>query len=138
MLDRSQLEIAIGASLAGAVLVGWLLHALWRRLSRAPSSDPARLRVLAGRLHDAEASLERTEAALREAEEARDAAIAAETRALEEQEARMSAAAQAVQAELEAELRELRIDRETAMDGLRNARARIAELEAKLQASGQG
>ncbi|MDT8343445.1 MAG: hypothetical protein RQ752_03325 [Thermohalobaculum sp.] len=54
MFARAELEIAIAVTLAAAMLLGWLLHALWRRLSPVPQSHAGRMAVMARRLHEAE------------------------------------------------------------------------------------
>jgi len=43
MLSGGQLAIAISAILASAVLLGWVLHWLWMRLSNAAITDTARI-----------------------------------------------------------------------------------------------
>lgn len=136
MLDRSGLEIAIGVTLAAAILLGWLLHALWRRLSPTPASHAGRLAVLARRLHEAEEARDAAIEVRLEAEAALDACAAEHQRAMVEQEDRLTAAAARREAELERALREMTADRDASMDGLRLARAQIAELEAALARPG--
>lgn len=130
MFDRAELEIAIGVTLAAAILLGWLLNALWRRLSPVPTSHAGRIAVMARRLHEAEEARDAAIEARLEAEAALDARTAEQQRALAEQEARLTAAAARHEAELERALREVTADRDASMEGLRNARARILELEA--------
>lgn len=130
MFDRAELEIAIAVTLAAAMLLGWLLHALWRRLSPAPQSHAGRMAVMARRLHEAEEAREAAIAARLELEAALDACTAEHRRTLDEVEARLTAAAARREAELTRALREMTADRDASMDGLRHARARIADLEA--------
>lgn len=129
MLDRNELEIAIGITLVAAIVLGWVLHALWRRLSPAPSSHAGRMAVMARRLHEAEAARDAAIEARSALEAALEERSADHQRALAELESRLTAAAAEREAELARELREAIVDRDTAMEGLRQARIRIAELE---------
>ena len=133
MLSGAQLATAISAVLVTAVVLGWILHWIWVRLSNAATSDKDRLADMSNRLHDANRARE-------EAEEARDlaenllATREAETeQQLAEMQARMDGAVEGREAELIAELREARTDSETSMAGLRAARTRIMELEAEIE-----
>jgi len=134
MLDGSQLQTAIAAVLIGAVLIGILLHWLWSRLWRPNASNSVQLDAMAMRLHEADLSRE-------EAEEARETAKAllarrdAETaERLAEMQARVDGAFVGREAELAGELEATRLELETMHDGLVNARRRIIELEAKIEA----
>lgn len=136
MFDRAELEIAIGVTLAAAILLGWLLHALWRRLSPVPTSHAGRMAVMARRLHEAEEARDAAIEARLSAETAVNACTAEHQRAMADLEARIVTAAARREAELERALRAMTADRDASMDGLRQARARIAELEAGIPATG--
>ena len=129
MFSRNDLEIAIGVTLAGAVIVGWLLHALWNRLAPTPASHAGQLAALAERLHEAEMERDAAIEARLEAEAALADREAEHQRAIVDAEDRLSAGAARREAELQRELREVSADRDASMDGLRAARVRIAELE---------
>lgn len=134
MLDRFELSIAMTAVLLGAVLLGWLLRWLWVWLTPRPKPSEQRMGELIALLHE-------TEVKLRDAETARDAAKAeAETREADafqlvaDLQSRLDGQVGGREADLMRELREAKVDAETSMDGLRNARIRISELEAELGA----
>lgn len=129
MFARDELEIAIGVTLAAAVIAGWLLNALWNRLSPRPSSHAGQLAAMAERLHESEMERDAAIEARLEAEAALAAREAEHQRALAETEERLAAAALRREAELQRDLREALADRDASMDGLRVARVRIAELE---------
>lgn len=133
MLSGNQLAIAITAVLAAAILIGWVLHWLWLFLSREPRTDSARMEVLINRLHEADHAREEAEKA-RDLAEAMRARRKAETKAqLDEMQARMDGVIGEREAKLEQALREARVDAETSMAGLRNARQRIMALEAEIE-----
>lgn len=135
MLTGSQLTLAIAGVLFATLAIGWILHWLWLRLSGADVTDSARLAAMVTRLHDAERA---RDLAVEEKDVAealladRESEMAAELAALR---ATTDAELAAQEAAREAELREARLDAETSMTGLRNARARIEELEAELAAA---
>lgn len=134
MLTSSQLAIAISAILAGAVVVGWILHWLWAR-----AINPAG--GAAGRISEMVESLHQSDKARHEAEEAR---IVAETELATQQDAfqtelatmqtRLDGAIEGREAALTHELQQARDEATAAMTGLGNARRRIADLEARLDA----
>lgn len=133
MLTGSQLTLAIAGVLFGAVVVGWILHWLWLRLSGADVTDSARLAAMVTRLHDAERA---RDLAIEEKDVAEALLADRETEmaaSMDEMKARLDGEVAGREAALEAELREAKLDAETAMSGLRNARARIEELEAELE-----
>ena len=132
MLTGAQLSIAIAAVLAGAVALGWILHWLWTRLARKAIGSAARIREMIERQHEAEQ-------AKAEADEARELAenLLAEREAemesrMNAMQARLDGALEGREAKLAASLREAQAETEAVMDGLRNARARIDELEQEL------
>ncbi|MBK0400773.1 hypothetical protein H0I76_16355 [Limibaculum sp. M0105] len=132
MFDRAELEIAIGVTLAGAILLGWLLHVLWRRLAPVPTSHAGRIAVLSKRLHEAEEARDAAIEARIAAEAALDAQNSELQRSSSQQEARLNSAAARREAELERALAEVTADRDASMTELRAARARVEELEARL------
>ncbi|MEM7506231.1 MAG: hypothetical protein AAF415_05760 [Pseudomonadota bacterium] len=138
MLNASQLAIAISAVLAGAVLLGWILHWLWARASARPTTDAARLQEMIARLHAADQSREAAQDARERAENLLASREAEMTTRMQAMQHRMDGAIEGREAELAQGLREARADAEAAMDGLGNARRRIAELEAELEAAGAG
>ena len=133
MLTGSQLAIAITAVLLSAVLLGWILHWIWVRMSNAALTDTARITEMVNRLHEADRARQAAEEAMRQAE-----ALLAERQA--EMEDRMAAmqhrldgAIEGREAELLSQMREAKADAEASMSGLRAARARIMELEAEIE-----
>jgi len=133
MLDRSELAASIMAVLLGAIVLGWVLHWLWHRLSGAYRAEVSRISELAGRLQEAEAA--ETEAHEAAAEiESRLALREAETEAeIAELQERLDSVVAARDAELASQLREARAELQATMDGLGFARTRIAELEAEIE-----
>lgn len=138
MMTEVQLAIALTGALLVAALLGGILHWIWTRLRpRAPGAR-LRMRSLADRLESAEEARDRARAettALRENYEQEREAIDDRMRALE---AIANGAASERETTLETALREARLDAETAMAGLRSARARIMALEGELDASRRG
>ena len=133
MITGEQLSIAISAVLLIAVAVGWLLHWLWVKLSKAPGSPSKGMTDIADRMHEADQARERAEEALAKAQgqfSEREAELSAE---LETMRNDFSASNSAREQELAAALSEAKVDSETYKDGLRNARERIAELEAEVE-----
>ena len=133
MLSGSELEIAIAVMFAGAVGVGILLHWLWQVLGQS-KTDTTRLAEMAERLHEADMALEAAEEARQqaEAELARRESETAEQIAMLQ--ARLDGQIEDRDADLERQLSETRTELEVMRDGLGNARKRISELEAKLEA----
>ena len=127
MLSGDALAIAITVVLVAAALVGAFLHWLWLRLGRRGSGEAAWLSEMAAQLHEAEAARDAATEALAEAE-ARLAALererASERRQFEE--------------ELTRELRAAGADIEALRAGLANARQRILDLEAEIEALTRG
>ena len=98
-MDRTEFTIATAAVLLVAFLLGWFASWLIHRMTRASEADIEELQRMAAALH--------------EAEEMRDSALAyAHTR----------------ESELRADLQESRAELEAAMDGLRSARADVERL----------
>lgn len=133
MLSGAQLATAISAVLVTAVVLGWILHWIWVRLSNAATSDKDRLADMSNRLHDANRAREEAEEARELAENLLASREAETEQQLAEMQARMDGAVEGREAELIAELREARTDSETSMAGLRAARTRIMELEAEIE-----
>ena len=133
MLSGAQLATAISAVLVTAVVLGWILHWLWVRISNAATSDRDRLAEMSDRLHEANRAREEAEEARELAENLLAAREAETERHLAEMQARMDGAVEGREADLIAELREARTDSETSMAGLRAARARVMELEAEIE-----
>ena len=133
MLSGAQLATAISAVLVTAVVLGWILHWIWVRLSNAATSDKDRLADMSNRLHDANRAREEAEEARELAENLLATREAETEQQLAEMQARMDGAVEGREAELIAELREARTDSETSMAGLRAARTRIMELEAEIE-----
>ncbi|RMH47002.1 MAG: hypothetical protein D6688_03995, partial [Alphaproteobacteria bacterium] len=102
-MNRTEFIIATAVALFVAFVLGWLASWLVQRLSRASQAELSELEAMATALHDAE--------------EARDDAL----RQLEAREAELRSKLQQTEAELRA-----------AMDGLRDARAEVAALQAHL------
>jgi hypothetical protein len=142
MLSGAQLTIAIAAVLVAAIVLGWFLHWLWTRLSHAALSETARRADMMNRLHEADRAREIAE----EARELAENLLAAREGEMENRmtamQARLDGAVEGREAQLAAQLREARADGEASMAGLRNARARIMELEAEVErlreAAGEG
>lgn len=133
MLSGTQLATAITGVLVLAVIIGWILHWLWMRLSNAATSDTARISEMINRLHEADRAREVAEEGKELAENllaSREAEM--ENRMLAMQ-TRLDGAVEGREAELLREMREAKADSEAAMGGLRNARARIMELEAEIE-----
>lgn len=139
MFDRAELEIAIGVTLAAAILLGWLLHVLWRRLAPVPTSHAGRVAVMARRLHEAEEARDAAIEARIAAESALDSRNTELQRALAEQEARLSSASTRREAELERALQAMTEDRDSLAEDLGAARTRIEALErpGETQSAGQ-
>ena len=133
MLSGAQLATAISAVLVTAVVLGWILHWLWVRISNAATSDRDRLAEMSDRLHEANRAREEAEEARELAENLLAARESETERQVAEMQARMDGAVEGREADLIAELREARTDSETSMAGLRAARARVMELEAEIE-----
>jgi prophage endopeptidase len=103
-MDRTELVAVTAAILFAAFCIGWGACWAWHRFTRVSHADVGELDRLAAALH--------------EAEEARDAAIAY----LEQREAELTARLAQSEAELAA-----------AMDGLRAARAEAGDLRAWIE-----
>lgn len=68
-MDRNNLTLAIAAGLVAAVLLGWILHAIFARLSNgAGPRSIKRTADMARRLHDAEEAQHRAESRLKQVE----------------------------------------------------------------------
>lgn len=134
MLTGSELTTAIAAVLFGAVCVGFLLHWLWSHLNRSRTSDSGRLDEMAERLHEADMAREAAEVARSQAEAllARREAETAERLAV--MLARLDGAIEGREAELTRELAAVKLELETMRGGLGNARRRMIELEAEIEA----
>lgn len=133
MIGRSELETAIAFVLAGAVCLGFVLHWLWQVL-RGAKSDSARLGEMAERLHAADLSREAAESACHDAEATlarREAEIAEQLAVMQ---SRLDGAIEGREAELTRELAETQTELEAMRDGLGNARRRILDLEAEIEA----
>ena len=133
MLTGAQLATAITAVLVAAIVLGWILHWIWTRLSSA-GSDTARLAEMVDRLHEADRAREAAEDARRLAENLLAAREDEMERRLADMQARLDGMVQDRDAELGRVVREARADAEASMSGLRSARRRIAELEAEIEA----
>ncbi len=132
MLSGAQLATAISAILVAAVVLGWILHWIWVRLSNAATSDKDRLAEMSNRLHEANRARDDAEEARALAENLLATREAETEQQLAEMQVRLDGAVEGREAELIAELREARTDSETSMAGLRAARTRIMELEAEI------
>ncbi len=134
MLTGSELTTAIAAVLIGAVCVGFLLHWFWSRLDRSRTSDSARLDEMAERLHEAVMAREAAVVARSQAEAllARREAETAERLAV--MQTRLDGAIEGREAELTRELAAVGLELETMRGGLSNARRRMIELEAEIEA----
>ena len=133
MLTGAQLATAITAVLVAAIVLGWILHWIWTRLSSA-GSDTARLAEMVDRLHEADRAREAAEDARRLAENLLAAREDEMERRLADMQAHLDGMVQDRDAELGRVVREARADAEASMSGLRSARRRIAELEAEIEA----
>ena len=134
MLTGPQLATAITAVLLSAILLGWILHWLWGRLTSAAISDTARITEMVNRLHEADRAREAAEETLAN-ERARLSAREAEIEAhLAEMQHRLDGAIEGREAELLQQLREATADAEASMDGLANARRQIMSMEEELNA----
>ena len=133
MLSGAQLATSISAVLAAAVFLGWFLHWLWMKLSNAAISDTARITEMINRLHEADRAREAAEDAKELAENLLASREAEMENRLAAMQARMDGAVEGREAQLSTALREARADSEASMSGLRNARARIMELEAEIE-----
>lgn len=133
MLSGAQLATAISAILILAVVIGWILHWLWVRLSNAAISDTARITEMINRLHEADRAREAAEDAKELAENLLASREAEMENRMAAMQARMDGAVEGREAELLTEMREAKADAEAAMSGLRNARGRIMELEAEVE-----
>lgn len=133
MLSGAQLATAISAVLIAAILLGWILHWLWVRLSNAAISDTARITEMINRLHEADRARE----AAQDAKELAENLLASREAEMENRmaamQARMDGAVEGREAQLATALREAQADSEASMSGLRNARARIMEMEAEIE-----
>jgi len=134
MLTGSELTTAIAAVLVGAVCAGFLLHWLWSYLNQSRTSDRARLDEMAGRLHEAEMAREAADVARSQAEAllARREAEIAERLAV--MQTRLDGAVEGREAELARDLAAVGLELETMRGGLINARRRMIELEAEVEA----
>jgi len=132
MLSGGQLAIAISAILASAVLLGWVLHWLWMRLSNAAITDTARITEMINRLHEADRAREAAEDARELAENLLASREAEMENRMAAMQARLDGAVEGREAQLATQLREAQADAEASMSGLRMARQRIMDLEAEL------
>ena len=133
MLTSSQLAIAISAVLAGAVILGWILHWLWTRAANHPTDDRERLVEMVNRLHNSDQARDEAFEARERAENllaSREAEMRARMEAMQH---RLDGAVEGREAELSQGLREAQADAEAAMTGLGVARRRIAELEQSIE-----
>lgn len=138
MLTGAQLAIAISAILFAAIVLGWILHWLWMRLSNAAISDTARITEMINRLHEADRAREAAEDAKELAENLLASREAEMENRMAAMQARLDGAVEGREAELSVALREANADAEASMTGLRNARQRIMELEAELNEAKAG
>ncbi|MEM9139446.1 MAG: hypothetical protein AAGB15_06410 [Pseudomonadota bacterium] len=133
MLTGGQLAIAISAVLVAAIVLGWILHWLWMRLSNAAISDTARITEMIYRLHEADRAREAAQDAKELAENLLASREAEMENRLAAMQARLDGAVEGREAELSIALRESKADAEASMSGLRNARQRIMDLEAEIE-----
>ena len=138
MLTGGQLAIAISAILVAAIILGWILHWLWMRLSNAAISDTARITEMINRLHEADRARESAEDAKELAENLLAAREAEMENRMAAMQSRLDGAVEGREAELSVALREAKADAEASMTGLRNARERIMELEDELAKAREG
>lgn len=132
MLTGAQLAIAISAILFAAIVLGWILHWLWMRLSNAAISDTARITEMINRLHEADRAREAAEDAKELAENLLASREAEMENRMAAMQARLDGAVEGREEELSIALREAKADAEASMTGLRNARQKIMDLEAEL------
>ena len=133
MLSGAQLATAISAVLVAAVFLGWILHWLWMKLSNAAISDTARITEMINRLHEADRAREAAEDAKELAENLLASREAEMENRMAAMQSRMDGAVEGREAQLSTALREAQADSEASMSGLRNARARIMDLEAEIE-----
>lgn len=133
MLTGAQLATAIAAVLAGAIVLGWILHWMWARLARA-GGDAALLADTVDRLHEADRAREIAEEARIKAETLLATREAEMEASMAEMRAQIDALVEGRDAELGRAVREARADAEASMAALRSARRRVAELEAEVEA----
>ena len=133
MLTGAQLATAITAILIAAVLLGWVLHWIWVRMSNAAISDTARITEMINRLHEADRAREAAEDAKELAENLLASREAEMENRMAAMQSRMDGAVEGREADLSRQLREAEAESEASMSGLRNARARIMELEAEVE-----
>jgi len=138
MLTGGQLAIAISAILFAAIVLGWILHWLWMRLSNAAISDTARITEMINRLHEADRAREGAEDAKELAENLLASREAEMENRMAAMQSRLDGAVEGREEELSIALREAKADAEASMTGLRNARQRIMELEAELNEAKAG
>jgi formate dehydrogenase maturation protein FdhE len=134
MLNGSELTTAIAAVLIGAVCTGFLLHWLWSHLNRSRTSDRARLDEMAGRLHEADMAREAADVARHQAEVLLARREAETSEQLAVMQTRLDGAVEGREAELSRELAAAKLELETMLGGLSNARRRMFELEAEIEA----
>ena len=133
MFTGSELTTAITAVLAGAVLVGFLLHWIWASFTRGHRSDAARLGEMATRLHEADMAREAAETARHDAEARLAQAEAEAAEKIAAMQARVEGAIEGREARLVAELEEAKRELEVMGDGLSHARRRVMELEEQME-----
>ena len=133
MLTGAQLTIVIAAVLFAAVVLGWVLHWLWTRLSSAAISDTARFTEMVDRLHEADRAREIAEDAKELAENLLASREAEMENRMAAMQSRLDGALEGREARLSTQLREAQADAEASMAGLRNARARIMKLEEEVE-----
>lgn len=133
MLTGAQLATAITAVLLAAVGIGWFMHWLWMRLSNAAITDTARITEMINKMHESDRARESAEEAKELAENLLASREAEMTNRMTAMQSRLDGAIEGREAELSRELREARADAQASMEGLRNARTRIMELEAEVE-----
>ena len=133
MLTGAQLATAISAVLFATLLLGWVLHWLWVRMSNAAISDTARITEMINRLHEADRAREAAEDAKELAENLLASREAEMENRMAAMQSRLDGAVEGREADLTRQLREAQAESEASMSGLRNARSRIMELEAEVE-----
>ena len=133
MLSGTQLSFAISSVLLFCVLIGWVMHWIWCRMGMAATTTEAQMQELVDRLHAADQAREEAEEARIRAESRLSSREAELENRMAAMQARLDGAIEGREAELAAELREAKADLEAMSEGLRNARWRIAELEADVR-----
>ena len=133
MLTGAQLATAISAVLFATLCLGWILHWLWVRMSNAAISDTARITEMINRLHEADRAREAAEDAKELAENLLASREAEMENRMAAMQSRLDGAVEGREADLSRQLREAEAESEASMSGLRNARARIMELEAEVE-----